>query len=80
MNSKQLARLEYLDSIEGHLQTPVEEAEHAYLLRLHSDMRAAFELLADRGMHPTWVGGEYIMAGGRMVRSLNDAYSLVNCQ
>lgn len=78
MNRKQLGRLEYLDSVE--FQTPSEEAEHAHLLRLHSDMCAAFALLTERNMHPTWVGGEYIMAERCMVRSLSDARRLVNCQ
>jgi hypothetical protein len=78
MNSKQLARLEHLDSVE--FQTPAEEAEHAHLLHLHSDICAAFALLTERDMQPTWVGGEYIMAGGCMVRSLSDARRLVNCQ
>lgn len=80
MNSKQLARLEYLDSIEGHIQTPAEKAEHAHLLRLQSEMRQAFETLRERGLQPTWAGGEYITAGNQIVRSLGDARRLVNCQ
>lgn len=75
MNSKQLARLAHLDSVE--FQTPAEEAEHAHLLRLQSELRAAFALLDEHGLQPTWVGGEYILAAGCVVRSLSDAHRVL---
>lgn len=80
MNAKQLARLAYLDDVE--FQTPAEEAEHAYLLRLQSEMQQAFETLREQGLQPTWVGGEFIIANLRdgaikIVRSLLDARRLV---
>jgi hypothetical protein len=68
MNSQQIARLAYLDSVE--FQTPAEEAEHAHLLRLHSDMQQAFDVLTREGFHPTWVGGEHIVANVPSIRSL----------
>jgi hypothetical protein len=68
MTPAQLTRLEQLDSIE--FKTPAEDTEHAYLLRLESDMRQVFELLQAEGFRPTWVGGEYIIANVPGIRSL----------
>lgn len=76
MTPAQLTRLEQLDSIE--FKTPAEDAEHAYLLRLDSDMRSAFQLLQDRCMQPAWVGGQYITVGRAVVRSRIEAERLVN--
>lgn len=80
MTSTQLKRLEQLNGMEFH--TPDEEAEHRHLLRLESDMRRAFELLREQGMHPTWAGGKYIVANPRdgvtkIVRGLPDALRLI---
>lgn len=81
MTSKQLARLEYLNSIE--FTTPDEEAELRHLLRLQSEMQQAFETLREQDMRPTWVGGEYIIANlrdgaTRIVRGLPDALRLTH--
>ncbi len=81
MSSKQLARLEQLNGME--FMTFDEEAEHRHLLRLQSELRHAFETLREQGMHPTWVGGEYIVANlcdgvTKIVRSLPDALRLIS--
>lgn len=60
MTEAQYARLEQLNGME--FMTPDEEAEHRRLLAMQSDMEAAFRVLQDAGMNPTWVGGHHIIA------------------
>ena len=71
MTPQQIKRMGELENIDPCDRTEAQKAELISLFALHNDLTQAFYLLRDNGMHPTWVGGQYIIANPPLRNQVN---------
>ena len=71
MTDSQINRLEHLRDIE--FLSPQEEQELRELLRLETEVRAAFEYLRDQGFAPAWNAGRSVVVGNREIHNIAQA-------